>query len=75
MTLKCILLFILPLAYAVLSQFVEDRYTPAVCMAKAGCVIGRLMHGYKIPLFEAFLGIPYALPPVDELRFSVSLWS
>lgn len=61
------------MAYTVLSQFVEDRYTATVCMANAGCVIGRLMYGYNIPLFEAFMGIPYALPPVGDLRFSVSL--
>lgn len=65
----------MPLAYSVLSQLLEDRFTSIVCADNAGCMRGRLMLGYNIPLFEAFMGIPYALPPVGNLRFSVSIMS
>jgi len=43
-----------------------------VCGSNLGCLKGTYMPGYQIKRFEAFLGIPYALPPVGELRFSVS---
>ncbi|XP_037826916.1 venom carboxylesterase-6-like, partial [Lucilia sericata] len=70
MTLKLLFMLIMPLAYTVVSQFLEDRFTSTVCADKAGCMRGRLMRGYNTPLFEAFMGIPYALPPLGELRFS-----
>ncbi|XP_065368953.1 juvenile hormone esterase-like [Calliphora vicina] len=70
MILKFLLMLIMPLAYTVLSQFIEDRFTSTVCADNAGCMRGRFMRGYKTPLFEAFMGIPYALPPVGDLRFS-----
>lgn len=43
-----------------------------VCGGSLGCLKGIYMPGYQIKRFEAFLGIPYALPPVGKLRFSVS---
>lgn len=43
-----------------------------VCGNSLGCLKGVYMPGYQIKRFEAYLGIPYALPPVGELRFSVS---
>lgn len=43
-----------------------------VCGSSLGCLKGVYMPGYQIKRFEAYLGIPYALPPVGELRFSVS---
>ncbi|XP_046811153.1 juvenile hormone esterase-like isoform X1 [Lucilia cuprina] len=70
MTLKLLFMLIMPLAYTVVSQFLESRFTSTVCSDKAGCMRGRLMRGYNTPLFEAFMGIPYALPPLGELRFS-----
>lgn len=44
--------------------------TLIVCGSNLGCLKGTYMPGYQIKRFEAFLGIPYALPPVGELRFS-----
>ncbi|KAL7737528.1 hypothetical protein ACLKA6_007655 [Drosophila palustris] len=41
-----------------------------VCGSNLGCLKGIHMPGYQIKRFEAFLGIPYALPPVGELRFN-----
>ncbi|KAM7346101.1 juvenile hormone esterase-like isoform 2-T2 [Cochliomyia hominivorax] len=70
MTLKVLFMLIMPLIYTTLSQFIEDHYTSPVCVDNVGCLRGRLMRGYNIPSFEAFLGIPYALPPVGKLRFS-----
>lgn len=51
----------------------EDYHTPKVCTKYAGCMVGKLFQGYRIDNFEGFVGIPYALPPVGELRFSVSI--
>lgn len=44
---------------------------PAVKI-RDGCVCGTAMPGLDGDAFEAFLGIPYAKPPVNELRFTVS---
>lgn len=44
---------------------------PTVCINN-GCISGKLMAGYRKNDFHAFLGIPFAQPPVDDLRFRVS---
>ncbi|KAH8337976.1 hypothetical protein KR067_012395 [Drosophila pandora] len=41
-----------------------------VCPPSVGCLKGTIRAGYQAERFEAFMGIPYALPPVGELRFS-----
>jgi hypothetical protein len=46
---------------------------PVVC-SESGCVRGKLMPGYQTKAFEAFLGIPFAKPPVGELRFQVNFY-
>ncbi|KAH8252728.1 hypothetical protein KR032_001495 [Drosophila birchii] len=39
-----------------------------VCLKDLGCLRGTLMPGYQIKEFEAFMGIPFAQPPVGALR-------
>ncbi|KAH8285025.1 hypothetical protein KR054_004013 [Drosophila jambulina] len=39
-----------------------------VCLKDLGCLRGTLMPGYQIEEFEAFMGIPFAQPPVGALR-------
>lgn len=55
-------------------QLTEDNYTsafPIVC-TQNGCIEGVAQPGYQIAEYEAFFGIPYAEPPVGDLRFAVS---
>ncbi|XP_017077325.1 uncharacterized protein LOC108112087 [Drosophila eugracilis] len=40
-----------------------------VCPPSVGCLKGTYRQGYQSERFEAFMGIPYALPPVGDLRF------
>ncbi|KAH8261005.1 hypothetical protein KR044_002120, partial [Drosophila immigrans] len=40
-----------------------------VCIEEMGCLKGTTMPGHKGDAFEAFLGIPFAQPPIGELRF------
>jgi Carboxylesterase family len=49
---------------------VADEADPIVCLER-GCVRGKSFKG-NLKEFEGFLGIPYAQPPVDELRLKVS---
>ncbi|XP_017149694.1 esterase-6-like [Drosophila miranda] len=39
-----------------------------VCLKDLGCLRGTHMPGYQGEEFEAFMGIPFAQPPVDSLR-------
>ncbi|XP_058986933.1 juvenile hormone esterase isoform X2 [Musca domestica] len=81
---KCLLVALIPLVFTVTQvitsapayhRHVDEGYKnrlpqPKVCAPSAGCMIGKIMPGYRIDSFEAFMGIPYALPPVGDLRFS-----
>uniref|UniRef100_A0A0K8TZC5 Carboxylic ester hydrolase n=4 Tax=Bactrocera latifrons TaxID=174628 RepID=A0A0K8TZC5_BACLA len=51
--------------------FMQHSASPKVCLYEMGCLQGRLMPGLGAHNFEAFLGIPYALPPVGERRFAI----
>lgn len=56
------------------NQLTEDNFTsafPIVC-TRDGCIEGVAQPGYQIDEYEAFFGIPYAEPPLGDLRFAVS---
>lgn len=53
-----------------LSAVADKASEPVVCF-ESGCVKGKTFEGNLKP-FEAFLGIPYAKKPVNELRLRVS---
>lgn len=50
---------------------VTEKDSPIVCYSD-GCVRGTTRPGYQSDSYEAFLGIPYAAPPIGNLRFAVS---
>jgi hypothetical protein len=47
-----------------------DKTDPVVCFG-SGCVRGKTVAG-NLKAFDAFLGIPYAKKPINELRLKVS---
>lgn len=49
-----------------------NEENPVVCY-KDGCVRGKSYVGYLKP-FEGFFGIPFAKPPVGDLRLRVSFY-
>lgn len=51
----------------------DDSSDPRVCI-EDGCLRGTFMKGYQAGPFEAFMGIPFAKPPVGQLRFAVSIF-
>uniref|UniRef100_B4MQF2 carboxylesterase n=1 Tax=Drosophila willistoni TaxID=7260 RepID=B4MQF2_DROWI len=52
----------------VLGQLPEDDELVA-CAAYSGCFKGTYMEGFQSQQFLAFMGIPYAIPPLGDLRF------
>lgn len=69
--MKMKLLFIIAVcAIATCAENIED---PVVCI-ESGCVRGKSFKG-NLKEFEGFLGIPFAQPPVGELRLKVSVFA
>ena len=70
----CALLTIFSVLESLESAFIssgETKVEPRVCIEN-GCIRGKKMKGYQTENFDAFFGIPYAEPPVGNLRFRVS---
>ncbi|XP_036331503.1 venom carboxylesterase-6-like [Rhagoletis pomonella] len=57
-----ILIFYLNFAYT-------NANAPEVCIDTLGCIEGIYQPGNEVEKYEAFLGVPYAQPPIGELRF------
>lgn len=55
---------------AIAKEFIKETRT--VCITQ-GCLEGKTLPGYQTHAYEAFLGIPFAEPPIGELRFAVNL--
>lgn len=64
------LTFVIIISICALNQVCGDESNPKVCFDK-GCVRGKVFKG-NLKEFEGFLGIPFAKPPVNELRLKVS---
>lgn len=62
-------LAVVPVALAALWAYLPNGEGPTVTI-RQGTIVGRVIDDgtYPKPL-DAFMGIPYALPPVDERRF------
>lgn len=56
--------------YCILIFRVMCRDPPTVKIKDQGSIMGKFMKMYRTQSIVAYLGIPYAHPPVDMLRFS-----
>jgi hypothetical protein len=61
--------FIAAILVIVLCVNAEDESDPVVCLENF-CIKGKNFDGNLNP-FEGFIGIPFAKPPVDDLRLRV----
>ncbi|XP_068151131.1 juvenile hormone esterase-like isoform X2 [Drosophila tropicalis] len=65
----------LPLvSLCLLISFISPADLITICPPNVGCMRGRYMKGYQSEKFEAFLGIPYAEPPLGQRRFRSPVW-
>lgn len=55
------------------ADFDATDTNPLIVCIQQGCLEGTTLPGYQVHTYEAFLGIPYAEPPVHQLRFAVSI--
>ncbi|XP_058461354.1 juvenile hormone esterase-like [Malaya genurostris] len=51
------------------TQHLKNPKYPLVCIDD-GCLRGKNMDGFQAGPFDAFIGIPFAKPPVGKLRFA-----
>jgi len=65
-------LSIVVLSYVVYKLFLSNDYSPIV-KTKEGDLIGIVENSRLGKSYYEFPGIPYALPPEDELRFEVRI--
>lgn len=56
--------------YCILILQVMCRDSPTVKIPKQGTIMGMFMKMYRTQSIVAYLGVPYAQPPVGNLRFS-----
>lgn len=67
-------LCIIHLAFLMKVYFASAN-SPEVCIDTLGCLEGVYKPNSEGEQYEAFYGVPFAKPPVGELRFKVSLMS
>lgn len=59
-------------AFGFVSTIISDELR--VTISNGSKLIGRYLRSYSGRPIKAFMGIPYAKPPLGPLRFKVSLW-
>lgn len=66
----CAVIYILILINVILCPVVNGREPPVVEISDQGKISGFYMKMFRVQRVIAYLGIPYAQPPIDQLRFS-----
>lgn len=64
------IIFIVIFLNLTLCHVVNGREPPIVKIPDQGEISGFFLKMFRVQRVIAYLGIPYALPPIDELRFS-----
>lgn len=57
-----------------LSHYIANMSPEPIVTIKQGVLKGQTEKTKSGVEFNSFLGIPYAQPPIGELRFKVSIW-